>query len=362
MLSDASVQFLVESAAYQNYLYVRDHVLKMKNLSNFASEGVSRPSQYWREELANFDYMIDASPLLISKLRHHTYHLTGLRVYDYRSTQERKKALFQEELNELKKLDKDNLLIPESPILGGFGYEIDGHLYNLDTIKFYECLIALAKSRILDSFRNTNSRKTVVEIGAGWGGFAYQFKSLCPNTVYFIIDFPEVFLFSAVYLMTAFKNARTLLVATESDEEELKNNYQAYDFVFIPQDRFNELGDVRTDLCINIVSFQEMTTRQVDSYAGALFNAGCRYFYSMNRERSPHNPELSTVSSVLSKYYRLEKIEVLGRSYLKIAPKRVLSPASLRRAVKHVLRKKSDSVHDYVHYVGYRKESLPPNE
>ena len=35
-------------------------------------------------------------PLVVEKLRHHTYHLTGLRVYDYRTHKDQAKAAFAE--------------------------------------------------------------------------------------------------------------------------------------------------------------------------------------------------------------------------------------------------------------------------
>ena len=69
-------------------------------------------------------------------------------------------------------------------------------------------LIALEKGAVLQEFRGNAERRLVWEIGAGWGGFPYQFKSLCPNVTYVISDFPELFLFSATYLMTAFPGAK----------------------------------------------------------------------------------------------------------------------------------------------------------
>src|SRR3989338_2336289 len=71
-----------KSQAYQNYLQVRDAVFKM--MSHAPNGGEALPSAYWREELSGMEYMLDASPLIIEKLRHHCYHLTGVREYDYR--------------------------------------------------------------------------------------------------------------------------------------------------------------------------------------------------------------------------------------------------------------------------------------
>jgi hypothetical protein len=70
------------SPAWANYERVREEVLRMKDAEPVAG---AEPSAYWREELGSFEYMLDASPLIVEKLRHHTYHVTGLRVYDYRT-------------------------------------------------------------------------------------------------------------------------------------------------------------------------------------------------------------------------------------------------------------------------------------
>ena len=87
--------------------------------------------------------MLDASPLMIEKLRHHSFHITGMRVYDYRSNRDRWCERFVEKRRALLKYGKRELLIPEWRALGGFGFDIEGELYNLDTLKFFEVLIAL---------------------------------------------------------------------------------------------------------------------------------------------------------------------------------------------------------------------------
>ena len=101
--------------------------------------------------------------------------------------------------------------MPESPALGGFGYDIDGRLFNVDTLKFYEVLIGMERGGVLAALRE-RERPVVCEIGAGWGGFAYQFKTLFPRSTYVIVDFPELFLFSATYLATVFPDARLAFV------------------------------------------------------------------------------------------------------------------------------------------------------
>jgi hypothetical protein len=69
------------------------------------------------------------------------------------------------------------------------------------------------------------------------------------------------------------------------------------------------------DLSVNMVSFQEMTDAQVRAYTSIAADAGCPLLYSLNRERSPYNTELVSVSQALSERYRLTEVSVLETDY-----------------------------------------------
>ena len=71
-----------EGRAYRNYLAVREDVLAMLERRD---GGESNASAYWREELANIEYLLDASPLVVEGLRQHSYHVTGVWPYHYRT-------------------------------------------------------------------------------------------------------------------------------------------------------------------------------------------------------------------------------------------------------------------------------------
>jgi len=118
-------------AAYER---ARDAVLTM---TGGAAGGAAAPSAYWREELETIDYMIEASPLILRKLRHHAFHITGIRPYDYRSKGDNRREYFEARLHALRELGGERLLVPESPALGGFGFDIGGRLFNVDTLKFF---------------------------------------------------------------------------------------------------------------------------------------------------------------------------------------------------------------------------------
>jgi putative sugar O-methyltransferase len=347
------VETLRQSRAYQNYLQAREHVLAMMELL------ANQASNYWDEELEGFDYLFDASPLIVHKLREHSYHITGLRSYEYRQHHSHQQPRFAKKLAALREQDQRGVFIPESPEMGGFGHQIDGQIVNIDTLKFYEVLIALDKAGLLQHYLGAQpDRRVILEIGAGWGGFAYQFKKLCPQVTYIIVDLPPTILFSATYLTAVFPDARVAY----GDELNLNEprDFSEYDFVFLPHYAFDQLSVPDLHLAINMVSFQEMTTEQVQGYVLHLYEMGCSYLYSLNRDRSRHNNQLTTVSSIMGRYYTLQPVEVLDIPYTMLEPKSV-STQSVRQRVKRLLgwfkmsRDKPLGIYDYRHLVGERK-------
>jgi hypothetical protein len=327
------VEALRGSPAFRNYEIVRQRVLEMR--AQISADADCRPSAYWTEELSNFEYMLDASPIIIDKLRHHTFHLTGLRVYDYRTHRDKARVKFVEKLRALQALAEPDLLVPEWRRLGGFGFEIDGQLFNIDTLKFFEVLIALDKGAVLQEFRGNADRRLVWEIGAGWGGFPYQFKSICPNVTYVISDFPELFLFSATYLMTAFPDAKVGFWGEESADR-LFERWRDLDFIFVPNTALEDMRPPRLDLTVNMVSFQEMTQAQVAGYVARAHTLDSPFLYSLNRDRSAYNPEIENVSEIVSRYYWPREIAVLPVPYQKMLGD-------------------TPSTTDYKHVIGWRR-------
>src|SRR3954468_16393192 len=327
------LEALRRTAGYRNYEQGRSRVFEMRALE--AQLPHYKPSAYWEEELTNFEYLFDASPLVIEKLRHHSLHITGIRVYEYRTNRDRFRVQFLEKLKEMKRIAPPGLLVPESRLLGGYGFESDGELFNIDTLKFFEVMIALERGAILDEFRNAGERRLVWEIGAGWGGFPYQFKTLCPNVTYVITDFPELFLFSATYLMTAFPEAKVRFWGEEPFAETLAN-WRNYDFIFAPNSAVTDFVPERLDLTVNMVSFQEMTDSQVTDYVSRAHALNCPFLYSLNRERSSYNRELESVSTIVSRYFWPHEIQVLRVPYTRMMDE-------------------GASSNDYKHLIGWRR-------
>ena len=190
-MSRETLQAEIESArasgAYQNYLQVRERVLEMLEEARGRS---ADPSAFWEDQVASLGFMLDASPLVIRHLREHCTDITGTKAVEYRGHRQRFTDRVKGTLAGMKTADKDNLFVPESPELGGFGCLIDGSLVNADTLKYYECLIDMSNAGVLAQFRapteigDEDGRKIVLEIGPGWGGLAYQFKTLFPSVTF----------------------------------------------------------------------------------------------------------------------------------------------------------------------------------
>jgi hypothetical protein len=330
------------SSSYKNYLEVRKSVCSMLD----RMQDKAAPSSYWQEEISGFSYMFDASPLIISKLRHQCYHITGLKVYDYRTSQLKKRAQLEKKLLMLNQHGFEELLVPESQKLGGFGYNINGGLINIDTLKFYEVFIALKKAGLIDRFRDQSERISIIEIGAGWGGFAYQFKTLFPEVNYIIIDLPQTMLFSGTYLKTVFPNSKMIMI-----ENKVPPRLQDYDFVFIPHFLQNNLTLTNFNAVINMVSFQEMTSSQVEEYVQMAVRLKSDFLYSLNRDRSHHNNELSTVSSILKKFGKVEEIRILDLQYTQFKKKGRNLRTKAKEFIRQSLLKQKTKPHNaYRHY------------
>ena len=248
--------------------------------------------------------------------------------------------------------------------LGGFGFRHGDGLFNVDTLKFFEAMIALDKGAVLTPLREGRERHVVWEIGAGWGGLAYTFKTPLPQQllrdrrsssgVPVLGGLPDDG-DAGRALRVPWRGSARVAGAARTTSCSCRTG---------PLD---ELDLPRLDLTLNMVSFQEMTTAQVE----AIRRRGLEARLADTSTASTATGRTTTPScrawarSSSGRFWPHE-IPVLGMSYTELPGKvkKAKPPgtaAKLKSAGKKVKQKAardSDGIRrDYRHIVGWRRQT-----
>lgn len=138
---------------------------------------------------------------------------------------------------------------------------------------------AYKASRMISMLEETLGN-TVVEIGAGFGGCAYQVMQRSNGIVgrYLIFDIPEVAFVSAYFLIEALPHRVVRLFG------EGPINASDYDIGVFPHFSFEQLSDDSVDLVFNSCSFSEMDRETSSRYLNVIERVGRRYFFHVNHD------------------------------------------------------------------------------
>ncbi len=212
-----------------------------------------------------------------------------------------------------RRLPRD-IMVKVPKILGEIGWDVDGGVVNHDSYVYQKYLVWLWTAGVIDWLRKklaAKRRVNILEIGAGYGGLAYQLKRIFPQANYYICDIPESLLFSALYLAVACPEYRHTIY-DGTDKSALLDDDSG--FKFIPNFMFDDLAadSARIDLAINTVSFFEMSEKQVRYYgqnlSHLLGSTGILFEYNATSP-DPARPTVHTVDCKrhLSEYFRFRK-------------------------------------------------------
>jgi hypothetical protein len=239
-----------------------------------------------RDTAAALEHLWTASPETIAQLRRWCEPMGGARAADYDAPSPELTVRLKRDHRVLRRQVGTDLFVPEPQVLGAFGYRRDGDFYNEDSIKGFSALVALQDGAVLDACRRAPGRRLVWEIGGGWGGFAYQFKTICPNVTYLITGMPESWLLSAVYLMTLFPDARFRFHG-DAPADDLWADWETADFVFVPEGALPGVRPPRLDLTLDLGALRHMDTARIAAHVHRAFDWGAPYFYSLLPAGSP---------------------------------------------------------------------------
>jgi hypothetical protein len=275
--AEAGIKRTVEGAAsmtaYAHYLKVRDW---LRPISASNGMGLTAVEQ---QMVARLGHLWDATPETIAALRQWCEPITGDRPADYAEGSSESFIRLKRDVPFLRRQDANDLFVQESPLLADWVQARARPLQRRHDSVF-KALTALNDAAVLDEFRGNTPRRLVWEIGGGWGGFAFQFKTICRNVTYLITGLPETLLVSAVYLMTAFPDAR-FRFHSASTESDVWSDWESVDFILAPESAVPDLKPPRVDLVIDLMALRNMSDHRVVWHVQRAFDFGARYFYSI---------------------------------------------------------------------------------
>jgi hypothetical protein len=303
----------VSSRAFTHYLEVRERVRR------FPHETTRELSSVETVLLQGLADLWDATPKAIGDLRGRSKEISGVRRSQY--TGERAdllKVRFEKELQRLLDKGEPDLLIDEPAALGGFGFRGFGKVYNEDTLRFFRVTSLLQDAALLKDFRPGGRRRTVWEIGGGWGGLAFQFKTLCPDVTYLITGQAEMFLVSAVYLMTIFPRARVRFYDPAAPDD-FWRDWDQVDFAFAPECIVARMRPPSLDLVLDMMTLERMTPARVEQHVEAAYRQECRYILSACPVGEPDPAFAVPVNPALDARYWLHPVSTPAGLHKRLA-------------------------------------------
>jgi hypothetical protein len=258
------------------------------------------PSAYWSDFCRQFRYLLGMADEDFDLFRLHTYHLDGDQyITYYLGTPDRFRRRYA--YDALIGPVPARLRLSAPRCLGEYGFEIDGRVVNLTVVRMQRVVNTLHRHGILDALGD--GRPAVLEIGAGYGALAYHLSRIVPGNRYYIVDLPEVLLFSAVYLSIAAPERSLYLWDGGRDQPDLG----ASDFVLVPNYALSALAGTKFELALNVASFQEMRPAQLQTYLDFCATTTER-LYSWNQDSQDKNLERPNVTEELLRRFTVQEI------------------------------------------------------
>ena len=268
-----------DADAYAHYLRARTHIEAMRAVE--PGGGLTADEQ---QMLSAFEPLWAADRWTIASLRREAAAAGVARHEEYVGPgADGAQRRLDKDLRRLFKMGEPALWIDEPAALGGFGVTGRGGLYNDDTVRFYRVLSLMQDAAVLRHFRG-RTRKTVWEIGGGWGGFAYQFTRVCPNVTYLITAAPSLLLASAAYLMTLRPDAGVRFY-DPARPDDFWADWNSVDFAFAPESVVETMrppsSDLALDLVVDMGTLDRMTTARAAAHVQRAYALASTYFFSI---------------------------------------------------------------------------------
>jgi hypothetical protein len=121
------------------------------------------------------------------------------------------------------------------------------------------------------------SEPTVLELGGGYGGYAYFLHKMNNGIKYIDIDLPEVLSIASFYLMAAYPDSKFVLYG---EYDEIPDH--GFDFLMLPNFAVDKIKAGSVDLIFNSYSLGEMSGDAIDAYVAQFKRLEPRFLIHVN--------------------------------------------------------------------------------
>ena len=167
-----------------------------------------------------------------------------------------------------------------SPIIGNpYGIELDNKFIRVGS--FYCHYYAIQLAKLLR--KKDDTKKSLLEIGGGYGLLAYFLSKNTNNLSYIDLDLPENMALTAYYLMNAYPNKNFLLYGEGSLSKE---NILNHDFIIMPNFVIRDIPDNICDVSFNSYSLAEMPRNTISEYITQIMRLTKSFFMHVNHTKN----------------------------------------------------------------------------
>ena len=166
----------------------------------------------------------------------------------------------------------------DAPLIGNpYGFYIDGKFIRAgaDYHHYYATII----SRLIRG----GGRKSVMELGGGYGGMAYYLMRDNSDITFIDFDLPENLALASFYLMSAFPDKK---IALFGEVDLLAEDLKQFDAVMMPNFEIDRISDGSVDLVFNSYSLAEMDSETIANYINNFNRTASKCIFHGNHTRN----------------------------------------------------------------------------
>ena len=164
-------------------------------------------------------------------------------------------------------------------------------------------------SQIINKYIKNDKHNIIIDLGGGYGKFAYYCLRNLKKYTFIDFDIPETLTLATYYLSKSFPEKKVFLYG----DEKLNNiNIKDYDLIFLPPWEIEKIRNDSVELVINRNSLGEMDQAAAKNYINHIHRI-TKYFFSSNHEYFRNHFKNNEKSLINSEFNMQNKFKELIR-------------------------------------------------